>query len=460
MQETRREIARRLQELAAWAAGLELSAIPEAVRRRAVLVLADDLAAMVSSRDEPEVARVHAQLLRRGGPPMATIFRGGDARTDPFSAAVGNALAANWSELDEGYRKATCHAGLYTLPALLAEAEAAGRPWDEVLRALVIGYEVATRLARAWRFPALKLHPHAIFGAVGAAAAVAALRRHDADRFLNALTGAATLVAVGPYNHAVRGALVRNGWAAAGAVCGMLMADWAEAGIGGLPDTPYDVYTEALGGDAAPELLVHDLGQEWAVANGYHKLYACCQYAHSAVEAALAITADPCWPGRVDAVERVVVETHRLGLTLDNFEPQTTLAARFSMPHIVATALVLKDAGPRAFSAQTLHHPEIRELRRRLELRPFTPELPWPHDRPARVTVRLRGGQELSRECLSAKGGPDRPLSEQELLDKVATLTADVYPRLAETAVDLLELRPDRLAEPWDAIVRRMTGRA
>ena len=30
-----------------------------------------------------------------------------------------------------------------------------------------------------------------------------------------------------------------------------------------------------------PEALVEDLGECWSVANGYHKIFACCQYAHT-----------------------------------------------------------------------------------------------------------------------------------------------------------------------------------
>ena len=67
-----------------------------------------------------------------------------------------------------------------TLRDLLEDAEARGATLGEVVRALVIGYEVAGRFARAFPFKKLVLHPHASLAAVGAAAGVAALRRHDA----------------------------------------------------------------------------------------------------------------------------------------------------------------------------------------------------------------------------------------------------------------------------------------
>jgi 2-methylcitrate dehydratase PrpD len=367
-------------------------------------------------------------------------------------------MAANWSELDEGYRKATCHAGLYTLPALLAEAEAESRSVGEVLRSAVISYEVITRIARGWVIYPLVLHPHADLAAVGAASAIASLRRLDVKDFFNALTSSATLVVIGPFNHGVKGALVRNMWAASGAWHGMMSVDWALCGIGGLESSLNDVYTTTLGGAMHPEQLTANLGEEWAIRDGYHKIFACCQYGHSAVEAALLIAGEmPPGKGGQD-IEGVVVETHARGLMLDNYNPETTLAAKFSMPHIVAATLVLGHAGVEAFNSSALHQPEIVDLRGRIEMRPFLPEQEWPNDRPARVTVQLKDGRVLSRDCMSAKGGPDRPFTEEEILAKVVQLTSDIYPHLAPTLIDLLTLTLAKKEERWDTLVGRLTG--
>ena len=457
MAELKEEMEKGVRDLVQWASNVRLEEIPEAVLRRAVLIIADDLGAMVASRKEPEVVRVHEQLLRKKTVAEATVFRGGRPRTDRHSAAVANAVAANWSELDEGYRKAVCHAGLYTLPALLAEAEAEAKSLGEVLRSAVISYEVITRIARGWAIFPLILHPHADLAAVGAASAIASLRHLSAEDFFNALTSSATLVVIGPFNHGVKGALVRNVWPASGAWHGMMSVDWALCGIGGLGSTFYDVYTTTLGAAMHPEQLTSNLGEEWAIRDGYHKIFACCQYGHSAVEAALAIAADMP-PGKTSQdIERVVVETHARGLTLDNDDPDTTLAAKFSMQHIVATTLVLGHAGATAFDSSALHKPGIAELRGKIELRPFHPEQGWPNDRPARVTVELKNGQVLSRDCMSARGGPDRPFTEEEILAKVTQLTSDVYPHLASTLTDLLELTPVKKAERWDTLVGRLT---
>ena len=184
-------IARGLAALTDWSATLEWEAIPEPVRRRAALVLADDLAAIVAARGEPELMAMQDGIAKSSGAAEATVFNARAMRLDRYSAATANGAAADWCELDEGYRRVICHAGIYCLPAILAEAEAEAACVRDLLRALVIGYETAARVARAFTFPNMILHPHGSLAAVGAAAALAALRRLSGEAALGAISSAA-----------------------------------------------------------------------------------------------------------------------------------------------------------------------------------------------------------------------------------------------------------------------------
>ena len=452
--------AQGVRDLVHWAAHVDAAAIPDATRRRSYLILCDDIAAIIAARDEPEIIALQDRMIASGGAREATLFRGGRDMTDRYSAAVANAAACDWCELDEGYRKATCHAGLYTVPALIAEAEAQGASVDEMLRALTIGYEIVARFARGFHFKTPVLHPHASLAAIGAAAAIAALRRVKEAEFLAGVTAAATMVAPGPFNHAINGALVRNVWPAAGAWCGMRAVDWAACGIGGLAQSPHHVFVDALGAEPRPSEFTSGLGTQWAVGDGYHKLHACCQYAHSAVEATLDLLGRAARPPAPDAIARITVETHRLGMTLDNRMPATSLAAKFSMAHIVAATCVLGHAGAEAFAGSTLSDAMIGGVRARVAMSPFAPEQAWPLDRPARVTLELKDGSRLSGECLSARGGPDRPFSTEEILAKIAKITAPVYPAMAGIAQRLIALDPATTRLIWRDLVGEMTAAA
>jgi 2-methylcitrate dehydratase PrpD len=447
-------IAAGLAALTEWSAGLEWEAIPEPVQRRAALVLADDLAAMVAARDEPELTALQDGVAKSAGPAEATVFNGRAMRLDRYSAAVANGAASDWCELDEGYRRVICHAGIYCLPALLAEAEATGATTRDLLRALVIGYETAGRVARAFTFPNLVLHPHGSLAAVGAAAAMAALRRLPPEHAVGAISSGATMVVPGPYTHPIRGSLVRNVWPAMGAWAGMRAADWAPIGIAGLPSALHDVYADAFGATPNPEELTTDLGESYAISDGYHKVFACCQYGHATIEATKRLCQQAPW----QRIANIHLETHWRARAMDNPEPPTTIGAKFSIQHIAATAAVHGEGGAEAFHARTLAMPEVAALRHKVTLAPYEPEPGWPNDRPARVTWTLDDGTKLTEEVLSARGGPDLPFAPEEIRAKIRGIVDGPYPAMGAGLEAVTGLDPATLARRWDAAVAEMTG--
>ncbi|GJD53135.1 hypothetical protein OPKNFCMD_5906 [Methylobacterium crusticola] len=446
--------AEHARTLMGWGAGAARAGLPGPVRERAALVLADDLGAMAAAAGEPAVARLRAVLARSSGPPEATVFAPGAGRLDRASAASANGLAAAWCELDEGYRGVPCHAGAYVLPALLAEAEAGDATVARVLAGLAVAYEITVRCARAFPFATMSVHPHAAYATIGAAAGVALARGFEAGLLLDAVSGAASMAFAGPYGHAIEGALVRNAWTSAGAWIGLRAADWAEAGIAGLPETFHDVFADALGTGCEPAALTRGLGTEWAIAGGYHKVFACCQYAHAAIEASLELRRRQ-GDGAPDAIAEIVVETHPRGLTLTTVEPATVLAAKFSMPHAVAAAAVTGTGGQPAFGEDALRDPAIAALRRRVRLEALPGIGPPPRDRPSRVTWRMRDGTSATALCESARGGADQPFDTATMLDKLGDTTRG-FPRMAAVLGAIVRGGGDDT--PWRACVAEMTG--
>ncbi len=452
------DFLRRQNRLIAWAAQAARQTLPEAARRRAAIILADDLGAMVAGSVEPQVAASRALFEASACAKEATVFAPGAPRLDRHSAAAANGMAITWCELDEGFRNASCHAGAYALPALLAEAEARRQSVEEILRSLAVAYEVTTRFALALPFPAFTVHPHAAFATLGAAAGAGLARGLGVEALAAALTGAASMSFAGPFDTAVEGSLVRNAWTSAGAWIGLRAAEWAQAGIGGGAATIHDVFAGSYGTKVRPEALDEGLGERWSVENGYHKIFACCQYAHTAVEASLELVARKAAPRAAD-IEEIVVETGPGGLALTTVEPETVLAAKFSIPHAVAAAATLGTAGARAFTQGTLHDEGIAALRRRVKLAPYPEVGPWPKDRPARVTWRLRDGSEQSALRESARGGADQPFDEATLRAKLGENAGGVFPAAAALLWKIVEGDERMARRPWDEVVREMTAK-
>ena len=435
----RQNAAQHTQTLFAWAAKACATPLPATIRRRAATILADDMGAMVAGSLEPQVAQACEAFVRSSSPaPEATVLAPGAAHVDRYAAACANGMAITWCELDEGFRNASCHGGAYTLPALLAEAEACNAGVEQVLRAVAVAYEVTTRFALAYPFPSFYVHPHAAFATLGAAVAVSLMRGHDAQRMQDCVTGAASMTFAGPFDTAVEGSLVRNAWTSAGAWVGMRAADWAQVGISGGIHTPYDVFATNLRTRCLPEQLSAGLGERWSVSNGYHKIFACCNYAHAAVEASLSLRAQLGQRTTADIAE-ICVEAGPAGLSLSTVEPATVLAAKFSMPHAVAATTLRGTGGAASFTFDTLQDPAISALRRRVKLAAYANAGPPPRDRPARVTWTFHDGEQCSATVENPRGGADQPFDEPTLLSKLAENMGDVLPAAPAWLARLIE---------------------
>lgn len=421
-----------------------VAALPPRVVTKALTVICDDLAAMVAAGDEDEVRRVNALAAARGAGSDggATVIGIPAARTEPEWAAMANAVAANWLELDGGYRLATCHGSLYTLPSALAELERRGGTVGDLVVAIVTAYEVVTRIARAYRPPLpLAAHPHATLSPVGAGAAVAAARKLDGERYADTVFAAATMSLNGPFSHAQQGATVRNAWAGAGARLGFLAADLAAAGLSGSATAVSDVFGTSYGYPEDTDFLTADLGagERFAIEDAYHKLYACCQYLHASVEAASLLAASE-FPGLPrEEIAGIDVLTHALACALDSAEPATVLAGKFSLPHAVAAVLARGSVEPEVFSQRFLHDPVVASLRSLARITEWVSAPDPPHDRPATVTVTLRNGEVREQTVLSAVGGPDRPLTEHQLLSKIKSMTEAAHPGFAAAATTWID---------------------
>jgi 2-methylcitrate dehydratase PrpD len=447
-----------LATLAHWAATCCLEAIPEAVLKQAAVVLCDDLAAMISAKDDPLLARWTEQQLVDNGKPVATVFLGGQVRTDRYHAALINGAAAPWNELDEGSRRVPCHAGIYVLPALLAEAEAEGLSTAETLRCLVVAYEVVTRFARTFVQPSLALHPHATLAAIGAAAAIASARHYDGRAFFESLTSAATLAIPGPFDHAIRGSLMRNLWVGMGAWSGFKAADGVRCGIAALDEAPEVVFNQVFQTECHPHYLTDDLGEDWQIKHGYQKIFPCCQYTHSMIEAIIGLI--PTLPENVSLADcrELIVEIHEKGCLLNERVPGTTLSARFSVPHIAAVATLYGRVDTQTLSAASLTDEKVAALRQRVKIRRYSPDLPEPNDRPARVRYRFADGSTFEAECLCAQGSPSTPLELESIRMKVAQICAGTYPAMVDVMDRLIRLDQQTLQSAWPNVVSQLTG--
>ena len=334
-------------------------------------------------------------------------------------AALVNGCACTALELDEGIRP-TGHPAAHVVPAALAAGQALHASGEQLLAAVVSGYEVAARLFEAWRLHEA-LHPHGHLGAVGAAVAVARLR--GAPPGPPALI-AASLPLMMTWDACFEGATVRHAYTGVAAAMGILANQLAAAGLTGAQGAQASAFGRLAGAPRSGEPFTEPVEPgTLRIDRNYFKFFSAGGLSHSAISAVLGIG-----PMAADEIERIEVETVTPNLRLARLPARNSLSTRFSLPYAVAAAAVHGHAGPGAFD----YDRRTFALARRVELRAADDlEARWPQESPVRIRVHLRD-RVLDGEASNAPGHDGGPVGDA-LRDKFTSLTgapADEFDRL------------------------------
>jgi 2-methylcitrate dehydratase PrpD len=409
------------QSLGRFIADLSPNRLPEEAARIVRMGFIDTIGTMIAGRDEDSV-RILTETLAPGDGRATLTF--GDRHAPAPEAAWINGTAAHALDYDDVALRG--HPSTVLVPAILAEAEHLGSSGADMITAYVAGYETWAELFRrdtgllhqkGW-------HPTGLYGAVGAAAACAKLRKLDAQKSAIAIALGASQSAGLMSNF---GTMTKPFHAGKSAHAGIIAARLAEAG--------FTANTDAL---EHPQGFLHAIsptgaedrssdskaGTEWAILSqglGIKK-YPTCYCTHRAIDCMLDLVNTS--PIKAEEVEGITVSiSDYFSTVLRNHQPDTGLAAKFSIEFCMASGIVAQRVGLRELTDGFVQRPDIQALMKKVEIvttADYDPELPGaaPHDQ---VTVRLSGGRTVTGEPVArATGHPSRPLSDQQLYDKFA----------------------------------------
>jgi 2-methylcitrate dehydratase PrpD len=411
------------QELGRFVANLSFEKLPPEAVEIARTGFIDTIATMIAGAHDPA-----PQLLRKGlqpAPGAASLYFSGETATAPEAAWI-NGTAGHALDYDDvGCRG---HVSTVLVPAILAEAETLGLGGREMFAAYVAGYETWAELSR--RDPGHHhrkgWHPTGIFGAIGAGAACANLRRLDPGRATMAIALAASQAAGIMANF---GTMTKPFHAGRAAHAGLVSARLAEAGFTASPDAlehPQGFLSAVSPeGKADRDGPCPAFGEDWHILRqGLSiKKYPACYCTHRALDAMLDLLAErPLKPAEIAHITVSLSDTH--ALILRNHQPQTGLEAKFSMQFAMAASVISRRASLGEYTDEFVRRPEVQELMPRVSLvtnQDFDPVQVGAsvYDQ---VIVELTNGERVESEKVRrARGHAERPLGEAELFDKFRT---------------------------------------
>ncbi|MBV9861289.1 MAG: MmgE/PrpD family protein [Alphaproteobacteria bacterium] len=433
-------MGQQIEELARFVAQTRWEDVSEPVRHHAKLVFLDTLGVILAGSERPEVRQLRERLAGSAGS-GATVYARGWPAQDPRTAALLNGIAGRAIELCEGLRLVSGQAAMQVLPGVMAVGEQARRPGREILAALVLGYDVAGRLAAGFTARPLA-HQNGQVSLLAAAAAGARLRGLDATGVSRAMRIAATLLLTPSYTNAVAGATALNVAGGMSGFAAALAPELALSGFAAQPDAIEQALDQLVGDGFRPDGILDELGARWEITRNYFRLHACCNPIHPALDCLQAILAE--LRPRPDEIARIDVATYRFASVMRNPDPPNYFASKYSLPHAAAAMVVRGHAGFSALDDSALADPVIAALRHRVEVTedPVMSALA-PRLRPARVTLTLSDGRRVTRARDSHRGDFLEPFGEGEIRAKFRELAGVVlHPEGAaavERAVDRCE---------------------
>jgi 2-methylcitrate dehydratase PrpD len=394
-------------ELSDYITILSYEDLPEDVVHQAKRVVLDSLGTMYLGVRKEEAAGVSRFLRELGVAPECTVVGAGFKTSLPW-AAFANAAHAQVHDCNDGHMAAAAwggssHPGRVAIPTALAVGEKLEASGRDVITAIVIGYDVATRLRGMKERP-----PSAAYCSAAIAGKLMGLDGEE-SRFAMGIAGYQSPKGF-PKTRGLDTNFLSNGYNAKVGVEAALMA---RDGLNG----------PKLGDDSrlSTRFASRGLGEEYEIMNVYIKPYPTCRMTHGAVEALLGLKEEVgITPGNVDEVT-IRQLTHGMYITEEKVGVDSYYKnCQFNLPYIAACAISDGEVGEAQFTKERIADVALHELAEKIKVVPDEGlDAIYPEEcRPTTVEVKTMDGETHTKRIDHPKGGPGNPLTDGELFDK------------------------------------------
>lgn len=409
---------------------------PEAVDY-AIRAIRDTVSVALFARSLEWVTIVADYAREVAGDGRSSVWGTEDRLSAPYAALV-NGAAAHGIEMDDRHHLLELHNGAAAVPAALALAESEGRSGRDLLVAVVGGYEVAFRMARATRKTIDRFYWVSVRNIFGGAAAAARVLDLDTTRTQWAW-GIAGGMASGlwEFKNDPLATMVKRiqggGWPAHCGVTAALLARRGLSAPGTIFEGEYGV-CRTFSTAAEPNLaaLTNGLGDGFEMVNWETKAYAAWGGAHSCIEAVRDLAA-----GHGLAIEDIASVTAGVSAGekwhSGTGRPASVMAAQNNLAFLIAASFRYDMSDPGIWESGILADQQVEELRQRVQI-----EVDPGIDRVARgdrgyagarLGVTTGDSRRFSKRIIDAKGTPGNPFSRAELDEKFYKLASRALTR-------------------------------
>jgi 2-methylcitrate dehydratase PrpD len=393
------------------------------------------------------------------GKPEATLF-GSSTKVPALHAALGNGVSGHALDMDDGYRFGGVHAGVAVIPAALAYAEANKASGQSLLLSIIMGYEIVNRISKAMNPSHLNrgFHTTGTLGVLGAAAACGVLGGLNKEQMSSAMSIAA-LQGAGLLQILTEGAMVKPLHPGKAAMAGVLSVDLAKRGANG-PVTALEGQKglfKAMADEVKLDALFEGLGSHFYLHDQYIKLHAACRHVHPTVDGVQEIMRKQ--QLNFADIESVDIATYPVAISFCGAKeiPDSAEGAKFSLAYSVAMAAYYGDVGEDRYVQSVVANKEIQGLANRINA---TLDDKWtkayPASRGASIVLKTKQGATHSVDVPLAKGEPENPASDEDIIAKYRHNAEGQDPAVVEQLLQVLLSLEKHSASDVTALMAKM----
>ncbi len=442
------------ERIAEFATTLEYDDVPSPVVEAAKLHVLDTLGCGLAASALGIATEGRTAMTELGGDRQASVI-GHATHIPAASAAFANAMLCHGLDYDDTHSDSVAHVSTVVVPVAAAVGEADDVDGRELLTAIVAGNEIVTRvgMAASGAFHKRGFHPTAICGIFGGTAVAVRLAGCDARTTASAL-GIAGSFAGGLFAYLEDGTATKPmhaAWAAHGSVLAARLTALGAEGPPSVLEGRFGLYHAFLGaekGEIDIDGQLADLGERWETPRIAYKPYPACHFMHGSLGATASLLDDL----SADEVDEVVVTVPEAGVSLvleptdAKLAPRTEYEGKFSLQYSTAAMLTHGRVGVLTYTEEALADPATLALAKRVryEVKDYPT---YPAAFPGGVRIRTRDGRTLEADFPHQQGGPENPMTADEVRAKfrenAALALSEAAARELESVVLSLEEADD-----------------
>lgn len=416
--------------------------LPPEVIAKAKLCVLDTLGVALAGALTPTCKAAREFALSMGGRQETTLYRFGD-RISCVPAAYANGVMAFCYNFTDTTLSCIVHCGPVIVPTALALAEKNGNTGRDVLLAVILGYEMMTRVGNAINSGVARMSHHkrgfhgtGTTGVFGAAMTASKLMAMQADKTLDALGIAGSYAAGLLESSTVPRADVwktHAGIASQNGISAAMLAEYGLKGPASVLEGKRAFFSAYAGADVDLGILGQEVGKRFLIMDSAFKLHNCAHvWANPLDSLRRILSSHPVEPADVAAIQIRIptMYTYVMDSARGSNYPRNYGEAESNPPYLMAAMMLHGRVFVQEFHESVMQDPKMREIAGKVSVvvDPSLDKVFQETDKsPAEVRVILKAsGQGIVERADYPRGCPQNPATPAEIESKFIDLAKGV----------------------------------